>query len=209
MKKKIFTTTAFFVILFFVYTVTLWAAVARQPITVNGDTVEYKTEGGEMVAQGNVEIIQLDSKLTCDKVRVFMDAKIAIAEGHVKFLKTDGQELHGDMIVYDFDEQTGTIVRPQIKMVPYYGKAQVMEKISDSEFLMNGSEISTCDLPHPHYKLTCDEVHMYPGRLMTAKGVKFLITGAETMLKPDACCRAMKYVLSEMDIREHSVGGRA
>lgn len=152
-----------------------WAASGKQPITVNGDTVEFKSEGREFVAQGHVEILYQNSKLSCDKARVFIDEKLAIAEGNVKFSKEDGEELEGDIIVYDFGGQTGTIIGPSVRMHPYYGKARLMEKISDEEYLMEDADVSTCDLPHPHYRFRCKEVKMNPGRLLTAKGVKFSI----------------------------------
>lgn len=161
-----------------------WAAVGKQPITVNGDTVEFKSDGKEVVAEGHVEIINQDSKMTCDKVRVFIDEKLAIAEGHVKFMKAKGQELQGDMIVYDFSSQTGTIIHPLIRFIPYYGSAQLMEKISDSEFLMNKTELSTCDLPHPHWLMSCKEVKMEPGQTLSAKGIKLSVLDVPLLYVP-------------------------
>lgn len=173
--------------LFIIFTQISYAAVAdKQPITVNGDTVEFKTEGKEMVAQGNVEVTHQDTKLICDKVRVFIDQKIAIAEGHVKMIKPGTQELSGDMIIYDFSDQTGTIINPSVRMPPYYGKAQSMERISENEFLMTDGDISTCDLPHPHWLLSCHEVKMkQPERLLTAKGVKVSILDVPLMYLPE------------------------
>ncbi len=171
--------------LIFIFVQTSYAAATKQPITVNGDIVEFKSEGREMVAQGNVEVVQQDTKLTCDKVRVFIDEKIALAEGHVKFKRTGTEELQGDMIVYDFGSKTGTIIAPRVRMAPYYGKAQLMERLSDTEFVLYDAEISTCDLPHPHYTLRCKEVKMQqPQRLLTAKGVKVSVLDVPLMYVP-------------------------
>lgn len=156
----------------------------KQPMIVNGDTVEFKSEGREVVAEGHVEIVHEDSTLVCDRVRVFIDEKLALAEGHVKLSKKDGPVLEGDAIVYDFAAQSGTIVSPRILMAPYYGKAELMEKISETEFLVNDCDLSTCDLPHPHYTLHCKEVKMNPGNSMTAKGVKFSILDVPLMYMP-------------------------
>jgi lipopolysaccharide assembly outer membrane protein LptD (OstA) len=160
------------------------AATGKQPMTVNGDIVEFKTEGKEIVAQGNVEILSQESRMTCDKVRVFMDEKIAIAEGNVKFRKESGEEMRGDMMIYDFGSQTGTVIHPTIKMAPYYGKCDLMEKLSDEEFILYDAEVATCDLPHPHYKLSCREVKMNPGRLLTAKDVRLSILDVPLMYLP-------------------------
>jgi lipopolysaccharide assembly outer membrane protein LptD (OstA) len=156
----------------------------KQPITINGDTVEFKSGGGEVVAEGNVEIINQDTKLTCDKVRVFINEKLAIAEGHIKLVKPGVQELRGEMIIFDFGTQTGTIVSPEMRMPPYYAKAQSMERISDEEFSMSRAEISTCDLPHPHYLMKCKEIHMLPNNLLTAKGLSLSILDLPLMYMP-------------------------
>ncbi len=175
--------------LFFFFSCASWAAqdqqqAARQPITVNGDTVEFKTEGREMTAEGHVVIVHQDSTLTCDKVKVFMDEKIAIAEGHVKFVRKSGEELEGDTIVYDFSASSGTIIYPDLHFAPYYGKADVMEKVSDTEFLISDGVISTCDLPDPHWTLKCHELTMNPGESMSAKGIVPYILGIPIMYIP-------------------------
>lgn len=162
----------------------LRAATAKQPITVNGDTVEFKAEGREVVAEGNVEIVQEGSRLICDKVRVFIDEKVAIAEGHVRLVKGQAQELEGEMIVFDFSDRTGVIVEPKIKMAPYFGRAALMDRISDTEMLMREADISTCDLPHPHYRFRCKSVRMYPDRLVTARGIKVAFGETPVMYLP-------------------------
>ncbi len=131
---------------------------AKVPITVNGDTVEFLAEGREVVADGNVEIVYKDSVLRCDRVQVFLDEKLVIAEGGVSFIRTGAQEMRGEMLIYDFGDQTGTIVEPDVTFSPYYGRAALMEKVSDTEFLMEETLISSCDLPHPHWGLSSREV---------------------------------------------------
>ncbi|MEK7849341.1 MAG: hypothetical protein AAB213_00760, partial [Candidatus Omnitrophota bacterium] len=173
-----------FGILLFVFAQNVWAASGKQPITVNGDTVEFKSEGREVIAEGHVEILNEDTTLTCDKVRVFIDQKLAIAEGHVRFSKAGGEELSGEMFVFDFDSRTGTIMGPEVWFPPYYGKSEIMEKLSDTEFLLTNGEMSTCDLPHPHYNLKCAQAKMEPGRVLTAKGVKMSILGVPLMYVP-------------------------
>lgn len=161
-----------------------YAAVGKQPITVNGDTVEFKAEGREIVAEGHVDIIYQESRITCDKVRVFIDEKIAIADGHVRFRKETGEMLAGETIVYDFDSQSGTIISADVRMSPYYGHVEVMEKISDTDFLLSDGVLSTCDLPHPHWSLKCKEAEMKPGNILTAKGVKIAVADIPVMYIP-------------------------
>lgn len=159
-------------IIFFSSVCSVLAAVAKVPMTVNGDVVEFKSSGREVVAEGNVEIGYQDSRMTCNKVRVFIDEKLAIAEGNVSFYKGEGQEFSGDLVIFDFANRTGTITGPDIDMAPYYGKAEIMDRMSDEEFYLYNAEMSTCDLPHPHWGLKCKTVKMDPGRVLTAKHIR-------------------------------------
>ena len=176
---KTFKSFIFILVSVFIFIPSGMAAMGKQPITVNGDTVEFKSENGEMVAEGNVEIINQNTKLTCDKVRVFINEKLAIAEGHIKLTKPGAQELRGEMIIFDFGSQTGTIVDAQVHMaLPFtqgqaiYTKAQALDRISDDEFTMSDANLTTCDLPHPHYNMQCREIHMQPDSILTARGAE-------------------------------------
>jgi lipopolysaccharide assembly outer membrane protein LptD (OstA) len=161
------------------------AAVGKQPIAVNGDTVEFKAEGSEVIAEGNVEIIYQETRITCDKIQVFMNEKIAIAAGRVRFIKSTGEQLSGDSLVYDFGDQSGTIIKAGVAMAPYYGTTELMEKVSETEFMLYDSVLSTCDLPHPHYTLKCREAQMKPGNVLTAKGVKLSIGDIPVFYVPE------------------------
>lgn len=157
--------------------------VGKQPLTINGDVVEFKGEGKEVVAEGHVEILGQDMRLEADRVRVFMDEKLVIAEGHV-FFKRGLQEMRGEMIIFDFGEQTGTLIEPQVRMDPYYGGAEVMDRMSKDEMFLRKAKISTCDLPHPHYTLACEEISKDKDNMLKAKGIKFSIGDLPVMYLP-------------------------
>lgn len=182
--KRFFVIFGFAAIACFFFSHFALAATAKVPMTVNGDVVEFKSAGREVVAEGNVEIVYQSSKMTCDKVRVFIDEKLAIAEGHVCFFRAEGEEFEGDLVILDFNNRTGTITGPVISMMPYYGKAEVMDRISDDEFSLFNAEMSTCDLPHPHWGLKCKSVKMDPGRVLTAKGIKLNVLGVPLLYVP-------------------------
>lgn len=172
------------VFLFLAFAGPLFAAVGKLPITVNGDVVEFSSSGREVVAEGSVEIDYQDSKMTCDKVRVFIDEKLAIAEGHVFFYKSEAEEFSGDLVIFDFGSRTGTITGPQVDMAPYYGSAEIMDRMSDEEFYLYNAEMSTCDLPHPHWGLKCREVKMTPGRVLTAKDIRLNVLNIPLLYVP-------------------------
>ena len=110
---------------FFLVFIWAWVCVVpaaaqdnKQPITVNGDTVEFKADGREVVAEGNVDILYQDSRLRCDKVRVFIDEKLVLAEGNVSLQREGGEAMEGEMLIYDFGLGAGTIVEPKVYYQP-------------------------------------------------------------------------------------------
>jgi len=49
---------------------------------------------------------------------------------------------------------------------------------------MSDANLTTCDLPHPHYNMQCREIHMQPDSILTARGVKASILGVPLMYLP-------------------------
>ncbi|MGE5280440.1 MAG: LPS-assembly protein LptD [Deltaproteobacteria bacterium] len=156
---------------------------ARVPITVNGDTVEFLAEGREVTAEGNVEIDYQGNTLRCDRVHVYMDQKLAVAEGSVVFASPGGQEMRGEMLIYDFGDGTGTIIQPAVDFAPYYCGASLMEKVAETEYLVEHARLSTCDLPHQHWGLSCREVDV-DGNILQAKDTVIRLGDVPVMYLP-------------------------
>jgi lipopolysaccharide assembly outer membrane protein LptD (OstA) len=62
---------------------------SKEPVVINGDTVEYN-EGGKIAsANGNVVITYQDLKVTCKKAMFHSDTKEVVAEGDVVLTQGD------------------------------------------------------------------------------------------------------------------------
>ncbi len=136
--------------------ITAPAAPTIQPITVNGDTVEYVADSREFVASGKVEVIYKGTKLNCDKLVVNADTKNATAEGHVRLEDKKGGIIEGDKIIYNFDKGTGSLVGAKFRSMPFFGMTEKMTKVSEDEFIAKRGYMTTCSLDHPH-------LHMHHG----------------------------------------------
>ena len=133
----------------------------QEPIIVNGDTVEYLTEGKEVVATGNVSVIYKGSKLTCNKLTVNTQTKEGLAEGDVRL--EDGQAVvEGDRIKYNFQTKQGMIMDSEFRSNPYFGKAEQVEKVSDGQFIARRGYMTTCDFDDPHYRLRSNFMNIFP-----------------------------------------------
>jgi len=141
---------------------------ATQPITINGDTVEYSADSQEVSATGNVEIISGDTKLTCSKLIVNTQTKEGTASGHARLQDSKGI-IEGEKINYNFQTKKGTIVDSQFRASPFFGKARNIDKEDEKEFVAHYGYATTCSFNRPHYRITSKQINVIPKELIQTK----------------------------------------
>ncbi len=139
MKKKLF----FLVLISFCFLLPAigWAdspeiatVPVDQPVIVNGDTVEYLADNKEVQASGKVVVDYKGTILRCDKLTVNTQTKDAVAEGHVR-IEDPKSTMEGEKIIYNFNTKIGTVANASFISPPYFGKAQKVDKVSDTHFI--------------------------------------------------------------------------
>jgi hypothetical protein len=155
----------------------------KAPIVVNGDKVEYFHEEKRVVGTGNISIDYEDVKLTCKQVTVYLDTREAIAEGDVKITQKDSY-LTGDKINYNFDKRTGRAIDAYVNYVPFYGKSQDVEKVSDTQTNIERGYVTTCDFEKPHYRIQARQVKIYAEDKVIAKHILFFVGNVPIMYLP-------------------------
>jgi lipopolysaccharide assembly outer membrane protein LptD (OstA) len=147
----------------------------KQPIVVNGDSVEYFQDKKKVVGTGNISIDYNTVKLTCDKVTVYLDTREAIAEGNVKVTQANGAYFTGDAINYNFDTQKGSVINGYVNAFPFFGKAKSVNKYSEEEFGLDNGYVTTCELEHPHYRVQSKQIKIYLEDRIVAKNIFFYV----------------------------------
>jgi lipopolysaccharide assembly outer membrane protein LptD (OstA) len=142
------------------FTFSCYAQEAKEPIIVNGDTVEYSMDSKEVTASGNVEVTYKGTKLTCEKLTVNTQTKDSSAEGNVR-LEDEKGVIKGAKVTYNFQTKTGTIVDSEFISYPYFGKAQSVKKLSDREFIAQRGYMSTCNYDYPHYRIKSKRIDFF------------------------------------------------
>lgn len=158
------------IIIFMLFCGVAFADEAKEsPIIINGDNVEYSADNKEVTATGNIDVTYKGSKLTCNKLKVNMQTKEGLAEGNARLEDAKGV-ITGDKITYDFANRTGVIFNADFRANPYFGKAKIVEKVSDTEFIAKRGYFTTCSMDHPHYRFAVKKLNMFPGDKTQAKG---------------------------------------
>lgn len=156
---------------------------AKEPIIVNGDTVEYSIDGKEVTATGDVKIDFKDTKLSCRKLSINTATKDAVAEGDARIEDKQGV-IEGAKITYNFQTKVGTIIDSEFRSNPYFGKAEKVRKLSEAEFIALRGYISTCSLDNPHYRMKTRKVDFFPGDKVQMKDMTFYLGRIPIMYLP-------------------------
>ena len=148
-----------------VYNLLKKAYAADEPIECDGDQIEYFEKEQKVVGSGDVVVKYKDMTLTCDQVTIWTETKQAEAEGNVKIAQ-DKDFFYGDKITYNMEDDTGTFTDFEGYTDPWYAKGKIAERISEEEFIVRNSYITTCDHKVPHWKITASRVEVYPERMV-------------------------------------------
>ncbi|MDP6685925.1 MAG: LptA/OstA family protein, partial [Candidatus Omnitrophota bacterium] len=147
-----------------------YAQESQQPIEVNGDQVEYFPKEKKVVGVGNISVDYQDTILTCDKISVNTETKDAEAEGNV-VLKSKESHLFGERIIYNFSTKKGKVLKAKVKAGDWYSGGEELEILSEGSYRVKDGYITSCDLDKPHYKISSNNVLIYPDNEVIAKDV--------------------------------------
>jgi len=149
---------------------------SKEPVEINGDSVEYSESNKTASASGNVVITYQDMKLTCKKAVFHTDTNEILAEGDV--LLTQGENyFKGEQVTYNVETKTGTVLKPRVFIEPtYYGTGEKAERLEENHYYIKEGSITTCDKEKPHYRIQAKQLNVYLGDRVTAKNI-FLFVG--------------------------------
>jgi LPS-assembly protein len=150
----------------------LFAQEAKEPITVNGDNVEYSTDNKEVSAQGNVFIIYKNSKLTCEKIVVNTETKEAAATGNIRLDDPKGV-IEGESIKYNLQNKTGVINNAEFRFSPFFGKSKELNRVSEQEFIAQRGYISSCSYDFPHYRMKAKKIDFFQNDKVIMRNLTF------------------------------------
>ncbi|MBU1853113.1 MAG: LPS export ABC transporter periplasmic protein LptC [Candidatus Omnitrophica bacterium] len=187
-KIKLETKTFNFLIVVFTFSFCIFTFSYAQehekgPVEVNGDEVEYFPKEKKVVGVGNISIEYGTVLLTCNKITVYTDTKDAYAEGNV-VLKSPASELRGEKVKYNFNTKKGEVLDARVKSGDWYAGGKRVELLSESSYRVEDGYITSCDLDEPHYKISSNNVVIYPDNKVVAKDVIFKVGGMPVAYLP-------------------------
>lgn len=158
--------------------------ISKEPIVVNGDSVEYYHEKKQVIGTGNISITYKDVVLTCDKITVYLDTREGIAEGNVR-VNQKGAYFSGDKMNYNFDTRKGSVINGYLSTKPFYGRAKEVEKVANKDqYNLERGYATTCDLDKPHYRVQSRRIEIYPDDKVVAKHILLFVGNVPVLYLP-------------------------
>jgi LPS-assembly protein len=121
-----------------------------QEATILADEIRQIGGANELLlATGNVEITQGESRLLADRVELNRDTGTAVAQGRVVFF--DGQDrLVGERIDYNLKTGTGVVYNASTFSPPYYRlSAERMDRVGPGLYNLYRGSFTTCEGDEP------------------------------------------------------------
>jgi len=145
-------------------------------ISINSDDTTYDTVAGVARAEGNVDILYEDTRITADRAEYDYNSGEVRAYGDVAVYK-DGDVRRGETMVYNV--KTGQISSSSLKsgLGPILFETDDFEGSTQSDGVLQTTDtyFTTHDSASPNYHIKAKSVDIYPGERIVFRGAKFYV----------------------------------
>jgi lipopolysaccharide export system protein LptA len=147
----------------------LAGAEAPRVLEMGADVLDVDQANQRAEGHGNVWAKFEDATLTAEDIRADLKAGTLLATGDVKLKQRDGL-LTARELDYDLNKRAGSLQDLHAQMGPVLFSAEKAQ-ITPEAVWGTGAVLTTCDRPHPHYRLTA-------GRIMVGRNRRAVVSGA-------------------------------
>jgi hypothetical protein len=128
--------------------------------TINADRIAFEKEKNRIEAEGSVEAVYKDFLLHGNHLIYNTSAETFFADRGFSF-NYRGMTIEGDTLDYKIKEATGTATQVSFLYEDVrLGGGWI--GFDSEKYELKNAVFSTCDLPHPHYRVTAADLLLYP-----------------------------------------------
>ncbi|GAB6137352.1 LPS export ABC transporter periplasmic protein LptC [Halanaerobaculum tunisiense] len=145
-------------------------AAEEMPFTIEADDhVAFVEAKQQIEAEGNVVIKLADGSIQADQMTIFLDKKVIVAAGNVTLIDGE-QQVTGSKLEYNYQTKEGKLLDSQSQQDKLHFSGEVAH-LQQDQIVVENSTLTTCLLDDPHYKLTAEQITVYPGDKVVARDV--------------------------------------
>jgi LPS-assembly protein len=151
-----------------------YAQQEKEPVIVDGDSVEFLSQRKQVIAKGHVVVRYQDAILTCDKAIVYTDTKDVLLEGDVKLFQ-EGSVVSGERAIYNLQTKKGSVLKTHLKAEPWYSGAKEADRVGKGQADVQSGYITSCNLDRPHYRIKAKAIKIFLEDRVQAKDAVFYL----------------------------------
>lgn len=121
-------------------------------VDIQAKHLEYDEENKYVIATDSVTVTWGDRMLRAEKVEFWIEKEFLRAEQNVT-LAESSNTIRGNIITYDYRHEKGEIDRANGTFESWFFNAERLQKTGDKKYATGRMDLTTCDLPHPHYTI--------------------------------------------------------
>lgn len=175
-------------------------------VKLDADTISYEESTGVATAEGNVRVSDAEFSATAPYLEYDNNAQRVTAlsaPGQRVVVYSAGKRLEGDRLDYNLETRRGRLTNPNGKIDEFFVRGREIDVLPSSETqskkkrrsgdqadddelaaVWRGASLTTCDKPHPHYRIEAKSVTIYPGRKMVIHSPKAYLGRMPVMVSP-------------------------
>lgn len=172
-------------------------------MTMSADSMEHNQEPVDVHAKGNVVITQQSSSITADEIHFNLEESEdtadkpqiieggesqapALDQGHLTLQNAHiiepTREMTADYMDYDFKSGKGELTNASGQAGIYYFSADKLHLHGPQTLSGENVWVTTCDRPHPHYKIRLSELEMVDGQPVAGSNARLQLGKVDTPL---------------------------
>jgi lipopolysaccharide assembly outer membrane protein LptD (OstA) len=133
-------------------------------IEVGYERLKLDLNANLLVLSGNVTVIYKDLSIRADEVQIDLEQNEAEASGNVVFWRA-GEQWFGENLRYNFDTGRAGFADSSVDGGWVFVKAPMVElEENGKRIIARDAELTTCDLPEPHYHFKVGKAVLEPSR---------------------------------------------
>jgi LPS-assembly protein len=146
------------------------SAAPSGEIDIQADSLEYLSDKKLIIGTGNVVVREGADLLQADYVTVQRETRDVYARGNV-VMRRAGTVWQGEELRYNLTTRQGDFGEFQAFVDPYYVRAEDSKRYGETNYLLQGVTITTCDGETPDFSFRAREARLENGTQLRARGV--------------------------------------
>jgi hypothetical protein len=159
---------------------------------VQADRLRYEPDARRFAASGNLRAVYREFEVRADQMEADLHARSARFPGRVVLLWRN-EKFEGKDLIVNLQTREWVLSEVRSSISPAFLQRGVAQPViigadeaegSPSLIRSRTSYATTCDLPHPHYRLQAREIRIRPGRDLVARRVSFWLGDRKVLSVP-------------------------